>query len=598
MLIIQNYKKLFFSFIKNDLHAWPETGNEVNSEPTEHLNFNQMFDEIFQDKTLDWNDLANLEQIRVRFEAEQTDIFDSTRENLNWVVEEMLDKWYTVNNREDFLALSNILKISSLNEELRNSFPQNYEEFVSKIWTDRFSLSMNYQENWFNVYNQRSIYKWQLWILMWWAFAPIDSIYRDSDWDNNEINDFRESEINISIWWNNHSVDVPSENTVDELDNSFEKTEEEKSDEELDLSYLDEFNNFEKWESEEQQVDFEPVEIPEVEESQEVDNDSQENEESQETQEINKYQKAENFYSRLWTTRVAMEELQALLILNGEDFPNYWADWYFGRETYDAIVNFQQKNNLTVDWLAGAQTLRALWIEQDTREFYSRVDSPEQREEQDTENTNFMNEIETSFMDWIWENISEWQESIRDWIYEVFRLNEDLNEFTWINWETINIEFDKDDFIIHVDTAFFDWVRDFPLTDLPENLNSMEDAKAYVERNIEEIKEKYDNQYLDNAINMVSRWRWSNYNIWSFEWFDWEQLNVKLHQSKDYENNFDWVYVNVSTPWNDWIRDYETRVDLLDWNWWELSREEVRSAVNEAIFKYRELYTQKQEEER
>ncbi len=116
-------------------------------------------------------------------------------------------------------------------------------------------------------------------------------------------------------------------------------------------------------------------------------------EESREILGVNEYNKAENYYSRLGATKVAIEELQWLLMLNWEDFPKYWADGYFGRETFDAIVNFQQKNNLAVDWLAWVQTLNALWISTNTREFYSRNSSSNETRQEEQTNTD--NQVET-----------------------------------------------------------------------------------------------------------------------------------------------------------------------------------------------------------
>lgn len=310
-----------------------------------------------------------------------------------------------------------------------------------------------------------------------------------------------------------------------------------------------------------------------------------------ETQALNK---AKRFYERVWSTSDSITELQQLLEGVGESLPEYWADGGFWKETFVAIKSFQQKNWLTVDWMAWKETLEALGVEKSLSEFYAWVEESKQEE---VEESQIEDNENASFIDGVWENISESYNKVKEWISEIFRINEDIKEFTWVNGRTVNLEFDQSWPSIHVDTPFFDWISDFPLTDLPTNLTSLEDAKLYVENNVDMIKEEYNNQYLDNAVNMVSQWIGSNYNVWNFETADWEKLNVKLHQEKDHDNNFDWAYVSVSTAfvW-DWIRDYETKVDLLDSNWWEISREQLQSAIEESISKYKQLEREQQNE--
>ncbi len=319
-------------------------------------------------------------------------------------------------------------------------------------------------------------------------------------------------------------------------------------------------------------------------------------EEQEATQALNK---ARMFYERVWSNNDSITELQQLLLNANESLPEYWADGGFWKETFVAIKSFQQKNWLTVDWMAWNSTLEALWVEKSVTEFYTWKKEASQEEIREPETEDNQESVEEdSFIDWVGESISEWYNKVKEWIAEIFRTNEDIKEFTWVNWKTINLEFDESGPSIHVDTPFFDWVSDFPLTDLPSNLDSLESAKDYVLWNIEDIKEEYNNQYLDNAINMVSSWLGTNYNVWSFETEDGELLNVRLMQETDHEDNFEWVYVNVATAffW-DGIRDHETRVDLLDSNWWEITREQLQSAIEESISKYKELEQRQKEEE-
>jgi hypothetical protein len=244
--------------------------------------------------------------------------------------------------------------------------------------------------------------------------------------------------------------------------------------------------------------------------------------------------------------------------------------------------------------MAWKSTLEKLNVEKTVQDFYS-YNSESQEE---------------SFVDSAWETISEWFsaaadavsewfKTVKEWISEVFNTNQDLLDFKWANWREITLEFEEWDentpAQIHVDTPFFDGVSDFPLSDLPDNLTSYEDALTYVQAKVDSIKQEYDNQYLDNAINMVTSGRWSNYTLSSFESSSWEELDVKFYQKKDHDQKFDWAYVQVNTPWWDDISDSDTRVNLLDSNWGELTREQVMQAVDEAKVKYEEKYKEVQE---
>lgn len=309
-------------------------------------------------------------------------------------------------------------------------------------------------------------------------------------------------------------------------------------------------------------------------------------------QEKKSLNKARMFYERVWSTSSSIKELQSLLLSANESLPEYWADWWFWKETFIAIKSFQQKNWLAVDWMAWSETLKALWVESSLSEFYtwkSEVLDSQTKESSSEENQE--NPEEESFIDEVWESISEWYSKIKEWIAEIFRTNEDIREFIWVNWKAIKLEFDETWPAIHVDTPFFDWISDFPLSNIPSNLSSLEDAKLFVESNIDNIKEEYNSQYFEKIINRVNNEKSTNSTVGRFETYDWKELNVNLSSRVDNNNNdFEWAYIYTDTAlfW-DWIRDSQTRVDLLDSNWWEITREQIEKAVNESISKYKKL---------
>src|SRR5690606_21756747 len=63
---------------------------------------------------------------------------------------------------------------------------------------------------------------------------------------------------------------------------------------------------------------------------------------------------------RLGDKGEAVRKLQQDLIKAGEKLPKYGADGHFGEETLAAVKSFQKKHGLTVDGIAGPQTLAKL----------------------------------------------------------------------------------------------------------------------------------------------------------------------------------------------------------------------------------------------
>ncbi|WP_267880117.1 peptidoglycan-binding domain-containing protein [Salibacterium aidingense] len=55
-----------------------------------------------------------------------------------------------------------------------------------------------------------------------------------------------------------------------------------------------------------------------------------------------------------------MEQLQEDLMAAGEELPRFGADGDYGSETVEAVKAFQARHNLTVDGIAGPNTMKKL----------------------------------------------------------------------------------------------------------------------------------------------------------------------------------------------------------------------------------------------
>ena len=674
MLFLNQFKNLLVSFIRNDfsMEAW---NNSPEQNPqTEKPSFEDSLRKVLEDKTLNWNDLAELESLNEQYLEDKTEIFKESREWFKSVIVDMLQNGYTVNNENDYNALKNIISIV----DVKLNIP-NYQDMLSNLPEDnreKFSFVLNDNKKRLLVY----VMDWSDSTDDYWFIDLSNWSFNDSTWNWDFIKSFDDdidnnNEISLDdiaysgteqYWrWNrrvNKSLETILNNESDELKSSelrelitsswyiksspewfsidapsipeniwemgLEDLEEFKTDidfynekviEHLDwikkrelITELDNLqinNNIPEWFKYEWGTPTKPENLSNmnieqlewlisliedynssvvkfVEEQQRQQEEERRQQEAAEWQALNK---AKRFYERVWATNDSIKELQALVGLEGDSI-----DGKFWPQTFRAIREKQTELWITSDGMAWKATLEKLNIEKSVQEFYSY--NSEEKEE--------------SFVDSAWETISEWFsaaadavsewfKTVKEWISEVFNTNQDLLDFKWANWREITLEFEEWDentpAQIHVDTPFFDWVSDFPLSDLPDNLTSYEDALTYVQAKVDSIKQEYDNQYLDNAINMVSSGRGSWYTLSSFESSSWEELDVKFYQKKDHDQKFDWAYVQVNTPWWDDISDRDTRVNLLDSNWGELTREQVMQAVDEAKAKYEEKYREVQE---
>lgn len=87
-----------------------------------------------------------------------------------------------------------------------------------------------------------------------------------------------------------------------------------------------------------------------------------------------KYKNAESFYKRKWVNIDAESwtiiTIQNALMKNWYDLPKYFNDGDFGKETFKALIQFQKDNYLAFDWQVGDDTLKTLWINKTSKEFY------------------------------------------------------------------------------------------------------------------------------------------------------------------------------------------------------------------------------------
>lgn len=211
-----------------------------------------------------------------------------------------------------------------------------------------------------------------------------------------------------------------------------------------------------------------------------------------------KLNSAKSYYKSMWATPANIEGLQASLLLNWEELPKFWVDWDFWKEAFDAIVSYQTKNNLTPDWKAGTNTLRALkliWEAETSKDFYWVIEEPVEPVEP----------VEPSITDSISENFERWLA----WIDETFTWNEDLTKFIWKNWEEIVVEFDKSEHELSIDTAFFDWVEDYKVdkkisSKLDDSkiakLENADQARDYIKDALADLEKDYNDKALKAAV--------------------------------------------------------------------------------------------------
>lgn len=640
MLFLNQFKNLLASFIKNDfsMEAWnnsPEQNPVNDSESLENSIRN-----ILEDKRLDGQDLSDVSAIETLYSTEKAELYRETRDAIESLATEMLSNWYTVDNKNDYDVMIKVLKLAWFDtekfpysqvdlEEKYGWYSITYENGEVKIFNwvqldetiksdgsveeawffdttidsginnnDISSINVDWVISW-DLINRFNDIKNQIWEAPVWfeetmpLLANMDVPQVWDDWNilsqremiEASISDLLEYKTSLENY-NNQLTELKTyldNSTLEEKPEGFEIEKPVKPDN-LDWMTLEELTSLRSAiDSYNTDVRNELVRVEEQQRQQEEERRQQE---AAEWQALNK---AKRFYERVWATNDSIKELQALVGLEGDSI-----DGKFWPHTFRAIREKQTELWITSDGMAWKATLEKLNIEKSVQEFYSY--NSEEKEE--------------SFVDSAWETISEWFsaaadavsewfKTVKEWISEVFNTNQDLLDFKWANWREITLEFEEWDentpAQIHVDTPFFDWVSDFPLSDLPDNLTSYEDALTYVQAKVDSIKQEYDNQYLDNAINMVSSGRGSWYTLSSFESSSWEELDVKFYQKKDHDQKFDWAYVQVNTPWWDGISDRDTRVNLLDSNWGELTREQVMQAVDEAKVKYEEKYKEVQE---
>lgn len=87
-----------------------------------------------------------------------------------------------------------------------------------------------------------------------------------------------------------------------------------------------------------------------------------------------KFIKAKAFYERMQASDTKIRTIQNKLLEAWEKLDKYWADWSFWKETFNAIISFQEKNWLTKDWKVWTKTLNALWINKSSLDFYNSKD--------------------------------------------------------------------------------------------------------------------------------------------------------------------------------------------------------------------------------
>lgn len=159
--IITNYRTLYLGFIKNtfssEISDW---GNENKwwFKESNGTTIDDLAHKIFEDRKVDWTDKSYMDELILKYKTEKTKILDQDGEKtqilnetvtsvetvMKSVTKEILEKGYTINNKEDLHVLQSLLDNFSDN---KIQIPKEFDKYVN----DWYSMVLS---NWeFKIYD-------------------------------------------------------------------------------------------------------------------------------------------------------------------------------------------------------------------------------------------------------------------------------------------------------------------------------------------------------------------------------------------------------------------------------------------------------------
>jgi hypothetical protein len=112
----------------------------------------------------------------------------------------------------------------------------------------------------------------------------------------------------------------------------------------------------------------------------------------------------------------------------------------------------------------------------------------------------------------------------------------------------------------------------------------MDNAIAYVqkEEEINSISEEDNSWFKDKSVII------STFHIEGIE----KALKIRLSRKYDLDDNFEWIYAWIDTPWKDWVKDSEVSQKIN----WEVSEVKINTIITELKIKYEWLYNKNKKE--
>jgi hypothetical protein len=170
------------------------------------------------------------------------------------------------------------------------------------------------------------------------------------------------------------------------------------------------------------------------------------------------------------------------------------------------------------------------------------------------------------------EYISEKYEQIKAWIEELFADNEELNSFVAENGETITVEYNPSSNAIEVNTTWLDSIADYDLWNVPSDIDSLEEAKAYVQEKLVEIKADYDRRIAESQVSEEPEEETHYYNAkhnWNNE--SWTKSQQEIAELNTDENIDDQVEKKYELNTIDIDENTLNQVkNIWEWEWSEI----------------------------
>lgn len=200
----------------------------------------------------------------------------------------------------------------------------------------------------------------------------------------------------------------------------------------------------------------------------------------------------------------------------------------------------------------------------------------------------------------------ETYEQVKEWLAETFS-DPDLGTFVWINGKTVTMEYDKESWKVSADTAIGDGIKDFDAGSIIEELKKGPLSKEKVTELFNAEKASYETQYNDKVMNNIipavqTSGEKEYYTIWQVadlrdevnkdnngEKIKGDRLDAKLIRRYDVNWVFEWIFVNIATWYGDKIWDGATDQKIK----WALNKENINAAIAKANAQYQKLYAEK-----